>query len=45
MRGALSWLPDRFWDAPAAAGVPENARLFARESLETKEKQHKLWKV
>jgi hypothetical protein len=29
----------------AGAEVPENARLFARESLETKEKQHKMWKA
>jgi hypothetical protein len=34
-----------FWDAATAAGVPENARLFAREFLETKEKQHTMWKV
>jgi hypothetical protein len=28
-----------------ATQVPENARLFARESLETKENLRKMWKV
>jgi hypothetical protein len=28
--------------AATAEEVPENARLFARESLETKEKPHKM---
>jgi hypothetical protein len=36
---------DRSWDIANAAQVPENARLFARESLETREKQHKLWET
>jgi hypothetical protein len=31
--------------AATAAEVPENARLFARESLETRENPHKMWKV
>src|SRR5262245_41542218 len=30
---------EQFWDGATVAVVPENARLFARESLETKEKQ------
>jgi hypothetical protein len=38
-------MADRFDDQEAEEQVPENARLFARESLETKEKQHKMWKV
>src|SRR5262249_49952799 len=37
--------PDEFRNTATAAEVPENARLFARESLETKEKPHKLWEA
>jgi hypothetical protein len=48
---ALPELLDELWDIRRSgetafnAEVPENARLFARESLETKEKQHKTWKA
>jgi hypothetical protein len=32
-------------DAAPDEGVPENAKQLARESLETKEKQHYLWEA
>jgi hypothetical protein len=48
---ALPELLDELWDIRRSgetafnAEVPENARLFARESLETKKKQPKMWKA
>jgi hypothetical protein len=44
-RITLAGRSDKFEYSPPPQEIPENVRLFANDSPETKEKLHKLWKV